>query len=115
MPQRSRPHGACAGLAIDGELEHRSSATRTSPRRVPPIACLLAVALTVSAGSARADLWGYLDEQGAAHFATEKLDDRYQLFFKGETNLDAAARARTEAAAPGADLARSRMYQYVTR
>lgn len=71
--------------------------------------------MTVSAGSARADLWGYLDEQGAAHFATEKLDDRYQLFFKGETNVDAAARARAEAAVPGAELAHSRMYQYVTQ
>ena len=76
--------------------------------------CVIAVALTVLAGSARANLWGYLDEQGSAHFATEKLDERYQLFFKGETNLDAAARA---AAAPSAedDFSRSRMYQYVTK
>ena len=80
----------------------------------PSIACLIAVALAVFAGSARADLWGYLDEQGTAHFATEKIDERYQLFFKGETNLDVAARAQ---AAPSAseDFSHSRMYQYVTK
>ncbi len=88
---------------------------RASPRLESLIWWLIAVALAASAGSAHADLWGYLDEQGAAHFATEKLDERYQLFFKGETNLDAAARARAEAAAPGEDFSRSRMYQYVTR
>ncbi len=40
---------------------------------------------------AHADVWGYIDEQGRAHVATEKLDDRYQLFFKGPTKaqLDA--------------------------
>ena len=86
-----------------------------SPHREALIWCLIAVALATFAESARADLWGYLDEQGAAHFATEKLDQRYQLFFKGETNLDAAARARADAAAPSEDFSRSRMYQYVTK
>lgn len=38
---------------------------------------------------ARADLWGYIDADGKAHFATERLDERYQLFYKGPTNLDA--------------------------
>ncbi len=31
---------------------------------------------------ALADVWGYVDAQGIAHFAPEKLDERYQLFFK---------------------------------
>jgi soluble lytic murein transglycosylase-like protein len=74
---------------------------------------LIAGALVLVAASARADLWGYLDEQGAAHFATGKLDDRYQLFFKGETNLDVAA-AKAAAPSPGDDFSHSRMYQYVT-
>jgi soluble lytic murein transglycosylase-like protein len=78
------------------------------------IACLIAVASALFVGSARANLWGYLDEQGVAHFATEKLDERYQLFFKGETNVDAAARAKAAAPPAGADFSRSRMYQYVT-
>ena len=80
----------------------------------PRVICLIACALLGIAGVARADLWGYLDEQGAAHFATEKLDERYQLFFKGETNLDAAARAKGAAPAED-DFSRSRIYQYVTR
>lgn len=29
-----------------------------------------------------ADVWGYVDAKGVTHFATERLDDRYQLFFK---------------------------------
>jgi soluble lytic murein transglycosylase-like protein len=86
-----------------------------SLRRGSSVACLIAVALTVLAGSARADLWGYLDEQGAAHFATEKLDERYQLFFKGETNMDVAARTKAAAPPAGEDFSHSRVYQYVTQ
>ena len=33
-------------------------------------------------GSAWANLWAYVDEQGATHFATEQLDRRYQLFYR---------------------------------
>lgn len=32
---------------------------------------------------ARADVYGYIDENGLAHFAAERLDDRYVLFMKG--------------------------------
>ncbi len=35
-----------------------------------------------------AEVWGYIDEQGRPHVATEKLDERYQLFFKGRTSAD---------------------------
>jgi len=30
-----------------------------------------------------ADVWGYVDVKGVAHFSNEKLDERYELFFKG--------------------------------
>jgi soluble lytic murein transglycosylase-like protein len=33
--------------------------------------------------SARADLWAHVDERGVTHFASEQVDDRYQLFFRG--------------------------------
>ena len=114
MPHPSESHSGCIGYAISVERSRRRGAKLPWKLSGPSIACLIAVALTVSAGSARADLWGYLDEQGGAHFATEKIDERYQLFFKGETNLDVAARAQ---AAPTAseDFSHSRMYQYVTR
>ena len=48
--------------------------------------CLLrllpALVLAATALPAAADVWGFIDAQGAAHFATEKLDGRYELFFK---------------------------------
>lgn len=31
---------------------------------------------------AQADIWGYVDERGVAHFASEPLDARYQLFLR---------------------------------
>ncbi len=30
----------------------------------------------------RAEVWGYIDERGVAHFAPSKLDARYELFFR---------------------------------
>ena len=50
-------------------------------------ACMLIIAC--HAREANAELWGYVDEAGVPHFATERVDDRYQLFFKGRTSLDA--------------------------
>ena len=48
-----------------------------------------------------AEVWGYVDADGTAHVATEKLDDRYQLFFKGKSTGELSSRA----AADPADLA----------
>lgn len=45
--------------------------------------------LATSATAARADLWVFRDETGKAHFAPTQIDSRYQLFYKGTTNLDA--------------------------
>ena len=38
--------------------------------------------------TAHAEVWGYIDERGVAHFASEKVDDRYELFFKGGESFD---------------------------
>lgn len=46
---------------------------------------LLALGLQMPA---HADVWGYIDAKGVAHFAAEKLDERYELFFKGNTSFD---------------------------
>ena len=59
-----------------------------SPRQ-PFAAGLLAAALAGASPQVRADLWGYVDENGVSHFATEQRDARYTLFFKGRTSLDA--------------------------
>jgi soluble lytic murein transglycosylase-like protein len=43
---------------------------------------LTALALLASQ-PVRADVYGYIDENGLAHFASSRLDDRYVLFMKG--------------------------------
>ena len=48
----------------------------------------LACALCLMSLPARADVWGYVDERGVAHFANEKLDDRYEIFYKGGESFD---------------------------
>ena len=52
---------------------------RLKSRIVCAVAALL---LGLFALPARADVWGYVDAKGVAHFATERLDERYELFFK---------------------------------
>ena len=51
-------------------------------------ASLLALALVTSA---RAEVWGYVDANGVAHFAPEKVDLRYELFFRGGESFDTSA------------------------
>ena len=46
---------------------------------------LLGLAWVCAAGPARADVWGFIDEKGVAHFSGEKLDSRYELFFRAAT------------------------------
>lgn len=41
-------------------------------------------------GSAHADVWGYIDARGTAHFASEKIDERYELYYKGTGDWDAS-------------------------
>jgi Transglycosylase SLT domain len=50
-------------------------------------ACALLLAIAAAA-PARADIWGYVDAQGVAHFAAEKMDERYELFFHGGESFD---------------------------
>jgi len=40
--------------------------------------------------SVHADVWGYVDAKGVAHFASEKQDERYELFFRGNQSFDTA-------------------------
>ncbi len=49
---------------------------------------------------ALADVWGYIDEKGVSHFAAGQLDARYELFFRGNTTLEAGA-AMPDALAAG--------------
>jgi Transglycosylase SLT domain len=49
---------------------------------------LLALLLLFLYQTAHADVWGYIDERGVAHFANDKLDDRYEVFYKGGESFD---------------------------
>jgi soluble lytic murein transglycosylase-like protein len=51
-------------------------------------AVLLASCLLSSV--ARADVYGYVDAQGDTHFSTDALDERYQLFIKGDAVFDSS-------------------------
>jgi soluble lytic murein transglycosylase-like protein len=55
---------------------------------------LLGFALVLAA-PVRAEVWGYVDANGVAHFAAEKLDERYELFFRGGESFDTAKGAAT--------------------
>jgi soluble lytic murein transglycosylase-like protein len=37
---------------------------------------------------ARADIFGYIDAEGNAHFSAEQLDERYQVFMRGDGPFD---------------------------
>ena len=43
---------------------------------------LLCLAIWGTAGSASAEIWGYIDDKGVGHFSATKEDDRYELFSK---------------------------------
>jgi soluble lytic murein transglycosylase-like protein len=66
------------------------------------LAALLAgLALACATQVARADIYGYIDADGNAHFSAEKLDERYQLFMRGDGAFDSAElTAPAPAAAP---------------
>jgi soluble lytic murein transglycosylase-like protein len=55
-------------------------------RRSAWVALALA-ALASFAVPARADVWGYVDAKGVTHFASERLDERYELFFRSNESF----------------------------
>jgi soluble lytic murein transglycosylase-like protein len=59
------------------------------------LAGLLWLAAMLWQASAQAEVWGYVDEKGVAHFAAEKADERYQLFFRGGESFDTSMGVQT--------------------
>ncbi|HYD96046.1 MAG TPA: transglycosylase SLT domain-containing protein [Noviherbaspirillum sp.] len=51
---------------------------------------VLALAFAILSAPARADIYGYVDADGVAHFSTEKIDARYHLFMRGSGPFDTA-------------------------
>lgn len=84
---------------------------RKNRRVVLPFALVLAFAGV--APSARAEVWGYVDADGTAHVATEKLDERYQIFFRGKANTDPRPMAEVGETAALDVLRETRFYKRV--
>jgi hypothetical protein len=76
----------------------------------------LACVLSLGAPSiATADVYGYVDDKGMLHLASEKLDDHYTLFMKagdGTTPLSVLRAEEAEAAAaPDPELTKTRLFK----
>ena len=56
-------------------------------------ACALCAGLGMGM-AAHADVWGYIDERGVAHFANERVDARYELFYRGGESFDTSKTAK---------------------
>jgi soluble lytic murein transglycosylase-like protein len=60
------------------------------------VAVVLATALAAAWFTpARAEVWGYVGDKGVAHFAAERVDERYELFFRGGESFDTTAGVQT--------------------
>ena len=49
---------------------------------------LAILAFAMLSASAQADIYGYVDADGTAHFSTERIDERYRLFMRGNGSFD---------------------------
>ncbi|HEY4073241.1 MAG TPA: lytic transglycosylase domain-containing protein [Herbaspirillum sp.] len=58
------------------------------------IGLTLGLALGLASPAAHADIYGYFDGDGNAHFATEALDPRYKLFARGDGAFDSGTLGR---------------------
>ena len=91
------PPGGCSHNSVLG------GDAPCAPR--PAIFSWLLVALLVTlctlAAPARADVWGYVDDKGVAHFSADRLDERYELFFKGNQSFAAGKGENLPAIAAG--------------
>jgi soluble lytic murein transglycosylase-like protein len=67
----------------------RGSARALGVARWSAWVALALAALASFAGPARADVWGYVDAKDVAHFSSERLDERYELFFRGNESFAA--------------------------
>lgn len=68
---------------------------------------VLALALSVLSASAQASIYGYVDEQGVAHLASEKIDARYKLFSRGH--------ALQSPSSPAIGAERAELLRYLSR
>ena len=73
---------------------------------------LAALASLCLATPAHAELWGFIDADGVAHFADAKLDARYKLFMKDGGSFDSSNLHRGGLPAGKLDPEREKLYRY---
>ena len=56
---------------------------------------LLGLALSLVSAGVQANIYGFVDEHGVAHLATEKVDARYKLFARGDALQSSSAQVMT--------------------
>ena len=73
-----------------------------------------ALALLCAVVPAWADVWGYIDAQGVAHFAAEPVDARYELFYRSnqDDDLPSQGLVRNLGLVPAAGAAQPRLLAY---
>ena len=67
-----------------------------SAARAIALATLVGTLAGFYASPAKAEMWGYVDARGVVHFSAEKLDERYELFFRGAESFFAGAGTGTD-------------------
>jgi soluble lytic murein transglycosylase-like protein len=72
-------------------------------------AFLVSLSLWLMSACAHADIYGYIDEQGSAHFSVEKLDGRYQLYMRGDQSFDSS-----KLSAPAGAAVKPALWQYLS-
>src|SRR5438477_9948055 len=87
MLHLSQSHAGCVGCPADIKRLRLGGGKLRSRRSGTSIACLIAVASALFVANARANLWGYLDEQGVAHFAPKSSMSVINSFSKARPML----------------------------
>ena len=77
--------------------------------------CMLALAMMATAACAHADVYGYIDAEGTAHFSTVQLDERYQIFVRGDQQFDSATFTAPSAKASVVAANHSPLFQYLVQ
>jgi hypothetical protein len=102
----------CVPAVSTGRRFHARS---SQARRPLWLACgMIVCGVAGFAGMTHAAIWGYVDEYGGTHVAREKLDERYQLFFKGDSNVDLAETVKPPDVDSLDELRNSQFYQRVS-
>ena len=68
---------------------------------------LLGLALSLVSAGVQANIYGFVDEHGVAHLATEKVDARYKLFARGDALQSSSAQVM--------DAERRELLRYLSR